>query len=251
MKLTKNSLNALIGLWRSRLIYYGIPGRKRRLKRFYKKFLSPGNLGFDIGAHLGNRANAWEALGARVVAVEPQPYLCQNMKRRFRDKEAITIVQKAIGAESGKQKMFISNLHPTVSSMAVDWMEEVRQMTSFQGVQWDDEVEVEVITLDRLIENYGVPDFCKIDVEGYEYEVLQGLNYPVPALSFEYLPATIADAQACIRLLEKIGNYQYNLSILEKHSFFFGEWLDHSTMIKALEKFREDKRPGDIYARLK
>src|SRR5438094_10022684 len=61
------------GIARSLAMYHGIPGRHRRMVRFYGQFLGPGDLGFDIGAHVGGRVRAWRRLGARVLAVEPQP----------------------------------------------------------------------------------------------------------------------------------------------------------------------------------
>ena len=67
------NLRERLGIFRSVAMYYWKPFNKRRLKRFYAQFIQPGDLCFDLGAHLGNRANAWLALGAKIVAVEPQP----------------------------------------------------------------------------------------------------------------------------------------------------------------------------------
>ena len=57
------------GLLRSVLMYHGIPFRRRRLTQFYAQFIQPGDLCFDIGAHVGSRLRAWTPLGARIVAV--------------------------------------------------------------------------------------------------------------------------------------------------------------------------------------
>ena len=59
-------------------------------------------------------------------------------------------------------------------------------------------MDVEVTTLDRLIAIYGAPTFCKIDVEGSELQVLEGLTEALPALSFEFLPVSIKRAYGCI-----------------------------------------------------
>lgn len=63
------------GLLRSLVIYYGLPGRARRDRDFYRQFVQPGALVFDVGAHVGNRLRVLRQLGARVVAVKPQPLL--------------------------------------------------------------------------------------------------------------------------------------------------------------------------------
>ena len=67
-----NALLKAYGIARSALIYRANPLKRRRSRRFYGQFVGPGDLAFDIGAHLGDRVQAWTDLGARVVAVEPQ-----------------------------------------------------------------------------------------------------------------------------------------------------------------------------------
>jgi hypothetical protein len=69
-----------LGLLRSVLMYHGIPFRRRRLSQFYARFIRPGDLCFDIGAHVGSRLGAWLPLGARIVAVEPQPEVPQPVR---------------------------------------------------------------------------------------------------------------------------------------------------------------------------
>ncbi len=70
------------GLGRSIAVYYGNPLKLRRMQRFYAQFIQPGDLCFDIGAHVGNRVLVWSRLGARIVAVEPQP-ACLALLRRL------------------------------------------------------------------------------------------------------------------------------------------------------------------------
>ena len=78
------------GLARSTLIYRARPWRRQRLDRFYRRFIAPGDLVFDIGAHLGDRLAAFARLGARVVAVEPQPTFAAALRRRTVAKPACT-----------------------------------------------------------------------------------------------------------------------------------------------------------------
>lgn len=236
-----------LGLWRSLLMYYGIPGRQRRMRRFYGQFLGPGDLCFDIGAHVGNRLRAWRALGAQAVAVEPQPLLMQQLRARYGDDPGITLCEQAIGAAPGEATLHISTRTPTVTSLSREWIEQVRQDESFRGVDWDRQVTVPVTTLDALIEQCGEPRFCKIDVEGYELEVLRGLSRPLEALSFEYIPATISMALDCIARLEELGEYEYNLAPGESHRLRYPHWLTSRTMAAELRRIREGS--GDVYAR--
>lgn len=244
---TQTGWRERLGLWRSLLMYYGIPGRQSRMRRCYGQFIQPSDLCFEIGAHVGNRLMAWRALGASVVAVEPQPLLMQTLQRRYGQDPQISLVEEAIGAEPGNATLFISTRTPTVTTMSKDWMSQVQQDPSFQAVRWDREVTVPVTTLDTLIEAHGEPRFCKIDVEGFELAVLQGLSRPLAALSFEYIPASIDIALACITRLEELGNYEYNLAPGETHRLRFDRWLTPADMTQTLESTREGS--GDVYAR--
>lgn len=236
-----------LGLWRSLLMYYGIPGRQARMRRCYGQFIQPGDLCFEIGAHVGNRIRAWRTLGAQVVAVEPQPLLMQTLRRRYGQDSRITLEEKAIGAEPGEATLFISTRTPTVTTLSRDWISQVQKDPSFQAVAWDREVTVPVTTLDALIEAHGEPQFCKIDVEGFELAVLQGLSRPIVALSFEYIPASIDIALGCIRRLEVLGQYEYNLAPGETHRLQYDRWLTPVEMIRELEAAEQGS--GDVYAR--
>lgn len=236
-----------LGLWRSLLMYYGIPGRQARMRRCYHQFIRPGDLCFDIGAHVGNRLRAWRALEARIVAVEPQPLLMETLARRYGEDPAISLVEEAVGAEPGEATLFISTRTPTVTSLSSEWISRVQRDPSFSAVRWDREVKVPVTTLDALIACHGEPRFCKIDVEGLELDVLRGLSTPVAALSFEYIPAAIDMALACIERLETLGRYEYNLAPGETHRLHFARWRSPGEMIDELRG--TDKGSGDVYAR--
>ncbi|MES2626778.1 MAG: FkbM family methyltransferase [Pseudomonadota bacterium] len=237
-----------LGILRSLAMYYGVPGRYARMSKFYAQFIPPGALCFDIGAHVGNRLRVWSGLGARMVAVEPQPRLMLWLRRLYGSHSRVTLLEEAIGAAPGSATLYISSRTPTVTSMSPEWISAVQRDSSFRQVAWDKSVTVPVTTLDALIATYGVPAFCKIDVEGFELEVLRGLSKPINALSFEYISAAMAVANGCIERLEQLGRYEFNYSPGERHELQLPFWLSAAEMKVVLANFKDGS--GDVYARL-
>jgi len=236
------------GIAASTVVYRGNPLKRRRARAFYRQFIHPGDLCFDIGAHVGDRLGHFLSLGARVVAVEPQPRLLAGLRRRFGDNPRVTLIGAALGATGGKAKLAIDPAHPTVATLSPDYIAQAGESRGFRHVRWREEVEVEVTTLDALIAAHGVPDFCKIDVEGYEHAVLEGLSRPLPGLSLEYLPAALDPALVAIARLNRLGTYRFNRSVGESMTLAIPRWLGAAEIGAELKRLPRNDKAGDVYA---
>lgn len=243
-----SELRSLAGLARSLVIYYSRPHRIARTARLYARFAGPGEIVFDIGGHVGNRSRALRRTGAKVVTLEPQPLFYRWLKRTL--PADVTILPLAAGPRADRAAMAVSSLHPTVSSLRPDMRHALRDDPGFERVVWDRTATVEMTTLDALIETYGMPAFVKIDVEGFEDQVIAGLTRPVPALAFEFLPALREVAEASIRRLEVLGNYRFNLIIGERLRFEAQDWMDGPALRGQIDQAAAKGRSGDVYARL-
>ncbi|GGY73422.1 FkbM family methyltransferase [Marinobacter zhanjiangensis] len=245
-----DQLNRGLGLLRS-LVIYRRPGRQRSLRRLYREFIRPGDLVFDIGAHLGDRSSAFAALGARVVALEPQPRLLRWLRRLTRHQPGVVCLPLAVGRAPGSAELALSRRNPTVASLDSRWREQLHKTTAgFRHVRWEDSITVTVTTLDDLIRQYGRPGFCKIDVEGFEVEVLAGLSQPLPALSFEFINGTLEQALRCLEELERLGHYEFNVIAGEQRRFIWPSWQDTESIRQWLVAGADGIASGDIYARL-
>jgi len=244
------AMRETLGLLRS-LIVYRRPGRQAALRQMYAPFVGAGDLVFDVGAHVGDRTRAFASLGARVVALEPQPHVLRWLRRFEEGRAGVTLLPVAAGAEAGVAHLAVSSANPTVSTLAVDWTRRItRSNPTFEGVHWDQTIEVEVTTLDALIATHGIPRFCKIDVEGHEAEVLSGLSTALEGLSVEFVAGTLDVARACVLRLGQLGDYEYNVVRGEGRRFAFAEWQTPKQIADWFVAGAGSASSGDLYARL-
>lgn len=209
----------------------------------WRWFVRAGDLVFDVGANAGAKAALFLAQGARVVCVEPQPACVAALRRRFRRHRQVTIVGQGLAEKSGELELSICSEADTISTFSPQW-----KAGRFAGYKWDRVVRVPVSTLDEMIARHGVPAYCKVDVEGFEVAVLQGLTRPLPLLSFEFVKEFIDNAETCVRHLRRIGFERFNFALGENPRFVAQGWLDEAALLRSIGRIQEAGFWGDIYA---
>lgn len=225
--------------------------RGRRMLRFYSQFIKPGDLCFDIGANVGIVTKMFLKLGAaKVLAVEPQAQIMDNLRIVYGRNQRVTLLQKALGEAEDQAEMMICSSAPAITSLSNEWIDSVKASGRFSNYTWDKKQIVQVTTLDKLIEQHGVPSFVKIDVEGYEYQVIQGLTKPVHTLSLEFTPEFIESTLQCVEYLSTLGNIRFNYTLAEPSMLELCAWVTAEQMIQILLGYPKDYKPhGDLYAR--
>lgn len=221
--------------------------RRAQARLFYGAFVPRGGLCFDVGANVGDRTELFLSLGARVVAVEPQALCRERLRVRFGSR--VTVVGDALGSFEGTAEMLVANYH-TLSSLSPEWTDAVRESGRFAAFEWDRREPVRLTTLDALIEAHGIPDFCKIDVEGYELEVVRGLSRPLPTLSFEFTVERLDSRIAAVEHLAGLGMTRFNFSFGESLRLALPGWADLSEIRRFLTSdMHTPSSFGDVYAR--
>ena len=203
---------------------------------------------YDIGAHVGDRIGAFRALGARVLAVEPQSAAFRWLKLRYGGDADVLLLQSAVGATPGVLQLHVNLANPTISTASSPFLAAARNAPGWEGQRWDETVSVPSTTLDELIAQHGEPAFIKIDVEGFELEVLEGLNRPLAALSFEFTTIQRDVALACLDRLSLLGRYRFNAALGESQHMEFAEFIGGAQMAEFIRGVPHDANSGDIYA---
>ena len=239
---------ALAGVFRSLRLYLGPDAPRRDMDALYARFSKPGDLVFDIGAHVGDRVSSFRRLGARVVALEPQP-LAYRILRLIHGRDAdTTLLEVAAAPESGRATLRVNTANPTVSTMSPAFVAAAAGQPGWEGQHWDAKVVVPARSLNTLVAEYGEPAFIKIDVEGFEDEVLKGLRTPVAALSFEFTTISRDVAARCVARIAALGDYGFDIALGESQKFTFGRWVSAVEMTAHLRDLPHAANSGDVYA---
>lgn len=202
------------------------------MSRIEHELLRPIGLCFEIGAHEGRATRDLARSAGRVVAVEPQPERAAELRRAFEGSGRVIVIEAAAGPRQGRDRLFVCRDADAISTMS----DEFRQRSRFavRGYTWDEALDVDVVTLDQLIARFGRPDFCTIDVEGFEPSVLRGLSCPVRLLAFEYHEESPAATRECLELLERISPIGCNVCLGDGEAFALPRWLPPAELMDRL-----------------
>ena len=226
---------------------------RRRHMEFYRGFLSDlqkGDLIFDVGANDGLETDLFLSLGARVIAIDPDEANQSVLRERFVKfrlvPRPVVIVGKAVGDKKAMESMWVDGPGSAVNTLSQKWADalkenKARHTCGHCGLDFKQRRIVETTTLEELMSMYGRPLFIKIDVEGYELNVIRGLRQPVPYLSFEVnLPEFRPEGLECVVLLEGLApNGKFNYVVSCERGFELESWLNSTEFLHVLERCGE------------
>jgi FkbM family methyltransferase len=233
--------------------YWRIADRRRAAEYekeldFFRETLTgfqKNDLIFDIGANEGLKTRIFIALGAQVIAVDPDVSNQKTLTQRFLAyrlrKKPVVIVPKAVSDQNGYATFWVSEPGFDMNTLNPKWVDRLGKDRARFGrtFEFKEKRQVETISLEQMILTYGRPFYIKIDVEGYEVNVLQGLQTAVPYLSFEVnLPDFRSEGEHCIARLREISPHGlFNCAV--RGRLLLPEWISHDSFAIFFSEIRE------------
>jgi len=180
--------------------------------------------------------------------VEPNPDCARHIERTT-SLESVEVLQAAVSNRNGEAVLKVSDRKDKMSSLSDEWRSAVaRENSDYEGM-WNREVAVPTITLDAMIERYGLPYYVKIDVEGHEEQALQGLSKLPELVSFEFNRVFFDCA------LKALGNKifadaLFNYTLIDPCRFELPDWVGRDELAEQICTLpRDGPGLGDIFAR--
>ena len=122
--------------------------------------------------------------------------------------------------------------HGVLSTASDFWKDKGR----FAKQHYQKPIQVATITLNTLIKIFGKPDEIKVDVEGFEFNVLKGLSQKVDLVSFEWSEESIDVLQGCLGCLQNLGYTEFFMQDTDSYTFRPTIW---NTIVEIQEKISQ------------
>ncbi|MHC4742059.1 MAG: FkbM family methyltransferase [Planctomycetota bacterium] len=248
-RLVRNSLKALRLYDLAIDFKFWMQGTQKKYREFYSQLISEGDLCFDVGANVGRRVDALLKLGAKVIAIEPLPQSMRVLEKKYAANPDVVLVNKAVGKSKGTATMYVSDV-PSLCSLSSEWIDAVRSSGRYARSQWNKTITVPLETMDSLIEKYGLPALAKIDVEGYEQDVIEGLSTPIRNISFEFTPERLDSALKTVEHLSSLGNPKFNICLSSNpFRWCLEHWPNAESFSKELASIAKNNEVADIFVK--
>ncbi|HTV05388.1 MAG TPA: FkbM family methyltransferase [Acidobacteriaceae bacterium] len=218
-----------------------------KMRRFYGQFFRPGEIVFDIGANVGEYSEVFASCGATVVAVEPQPACCQSLYKLAR-RAGVRVEPCAVGATTGVAQMHICDIN-VFSTLNPEWVTCTEGFPSYQNAHWTETIDVPVVTVDNLVKRHGKPTFVKIDVEGFEDKVLEGMSFLPKFVSFEFNARLTHIALRCLSMA-RMKKYRFNSIAGRKLEWHHLQWMSNDDAKIWLSHYHDEAEYGDLFGQL-
>jgi FkbM family methyltransferase len=212
--------------------------QRRKLSSFYQNFVGNADLAFVFGDQSGNISDLLAQMGVKVICIQPIAAFIPTLVTKLAKTSNCIVINEDVGAfqtEFFYNGIYEKNILPYSSNLSASENQEY----------------VKITTLDELIMRFGQPSLCHINGEGYEGEVLKGLNKPIPYIITTFYSFTQEKTAAILRRLLQLGDYEFNWKLAEATAPIAKKWMSAKELNQSMFKYGKDNFSGEILARLK
>ena len=172
----------------------------------------------DVGAHKGEFLEKMLKIEKvnSFYAFEPQKNIFNELSEKFSKNKKVTLYNFAMDKEITNKKLKINKLSMTSSLAEINKKSlylKIKNFLTFSKSNFEDEYEIQTNTVDKIFENIGLQKaLLKIDVEGFEMNVIEGSQKKLKEIPF-------------ILLENQFGNHYINnnfkdiINVLSKQNF--------------------------------
>ena len=217
------------------------------------------NLIFDIGANRGLVAEEFVNKGYKLICVEPLPDLCTLIEEKFSETESVICVNAMVSSHAGSKEFFKGSAD-TLSTSSYEWMTQGRFSRNYQ---WQSLGEIDCVSIDKLVEDYGTPFYIKVDVEGSEVDAISSLSKKIDTMiSFEWVQEFPKNSIDVVKHLRGLGFTEFYIhnhprgeplpeDFIVNHKSYSFDNIENfeSVLLSNLDDIPGDPAWGDIYVR--
>lgn len=203
--------------------------------KFYEQFIKKDDLCFDIGANIGAKSELFLKLDAKVIAFEPQTKCLENLEILKNKNKNFSYYPFGIGDKNETKALNLAT-HIEVATFSDEFIQFYKNET----IQWNEKETVEVKPINSIIEQFGIPNYCKIDTEGFELKILSSLKYKIPVIEFEFTESHFLETLKIIDLFDS-KKTTFNFILNERLKLKLKNWLkadEFKEKLKGLDKFQ-------------
>ena len=169
------------------------------------------------------------------------------MEIAYDGKAQIEVVRAVAGERCGMATIQLSDARDDVSTVDPNWPSDLEACYgSYKGL-WNRTESVPMVTIAALVEQFGRPDFVKIDVEGYEECVLDGMAEQPPLLSFEIHRFLLEKAFACIEKPLFAAGSRFNVTDESGSNLELRDWVGAAQIKEFLRSIEDTRTYRDVY----
>ena len=172
---------------------------------------------FDIGANIGKWSLSNINNCKRIIALEASPTTFNKLLLNIGNNSKIICLNYAVCNSDDEYITFYDSNADTLSTINKDWLDS--ETSRFYKQYNYNEINCRTIKLDKLIDEYGIPELIKIDVEGGEFECISSLTQKVNNLCFEWASETNNITFRCLDYLESIGYTNFAIQNEDNYTY--------------------------------